>query len=71
MEGEVDEAIWIAQVHLHPIELSVHIYCHTMCQHFQLGIDRLNDTVITIIIQYFFEQIWEALTQDAANSDRT
>ena len=34
MEGKIDEAVWVAQVHLHPICLRVQVNCDSLCDNF-------------------------------------
>jgi len=70
VEREIDEAIRIAQVHLHPVELCAHIHGHTMSQNLKLLIDGLNAASISFIVQYFFEQGREALAEDLAYGNR-
>ena len=70
MEGEVDEAVWVAQVHLHPVRLCVQIYSHSLGHYLHLGVADLDSAPASVIIDRLVEEGRETFGEHLSNSDR-
>jgi len=70
MEGQVDESVGVAEIHLHPVELCVQIHGHSMRQNFHFRVRWLDRAPLAIVIEDFFKKCGEGLGEDLADSDR-
>jgi len=67
VEGQVDEAIWVAQIHLHPVHLGRHLDCHPVRHNFHLGVAWLHRGAETIVVEDLIEEVGEGRDKDLSN----
>ena len=70
VEREVDEAIGVTQVDLHPVELRVQVHSEAVRHHFHPGVARLDCAVEPVVVEGLIEQVREAAQQNLPDSDR-
>lgn len=70
MERQVDKAIGVAHVHLHPVQLSVQVHRHALRQNLHLFVTWFDGAAITFVVQLFLKQVGETLLQDLADGKR-
>jgi len=61
MERQVDKAVGVAHVHLHPVELCVHVYRHALRQNLHFLIAWLNRAAVTLIVEFLLKEVRETL----------
>ena len=67
MKGKIDKAVWVAQVHLHPVGLGIQVNCNSLSDNFHSLIDRLDSASVTGIVECLVEQIGETFREHLPN----
>ena len=69
MERKIDEAIRVAQVHLHPVRLCIQIDSYSLSEDLHAWIYRLYSCAIARIVKTIFKQVGKTLRQHLTDRD--
>jgi len=70
VERQVDEAVGVAQVHLHPVQLCGQVHCQTLRDYLHLRVHGLNSAAESVVVEHLVEEIGEGAEEHLADSDR-